>query len=795
MFTPNSILYLLQGIRIKDYANQVDFKDVEAQTAYFLSKKHTALTPNVTDGYTYIRKNNSVKVPLPIDVCQKIPYVMYQNTHYQRKWFYAFVREAVYINPETTELVLEQDEWQTWQFDVFFLQSFIERMHTKTDEIGEHYLDEGLGTGEYVTRTTLFQDLSDCWVAIQSTVDLSQGELPPASGTMVAGIYSGVATYIYNPYGTTVQDVLNRVASAGKSDAIVGMYMLPKLACPGHQNGDRLISVPVAVKSFAFGETGEIALGTYDDQYVPKNRKCYVYPYRAFVVGSTTGGSVTFRPELCQDATSISFRMSMGGNSGGSAICYPSYYAGLENAVTYKVETSSYEQCQWIRDNYLNWSAVANIRNRWDVSNENASFVKNLASTGISTLGNYARMNFWGGTVSGLESTAQNTLNFLYNQEMISRGLQEEREVHSIIPPSANGTSGGSALLSADKYGFYFYLRTITAKYAESIDNYFTMYGYKVNVIGYPDYNTRPAFNYIKTVGVNIRSDISNQSLNTIRTMFDSGTTLWHDPDSIGDYGQDNRPEGEAPDPTPDKISVQVVGGEGGGLYVEGAVITLQADNPDDFSEWSMSPDGDDYGWFDYVNVTPTNFHVGKYPVVITAVAKAPEPEPEPDPDNPTIADLMAKDIGAVEWDSTVGKIQRWYYGSYVKAHWCASSLTYYAYEGGWGTKVPKNANVDALWHDMMEIDIPRPGEGYWYTANYGGTNTMPKRGDLIFFSSGHTTSDLTHVGVVSKVSGTSISYISGNTTNPTSGQPDGIFEKTLEITNKYVVCFAIVDY
>lgn len=52
---------------------------------------------------------------------------MYQNENYSTKWFYAFIDDMKYINDSMTEISISTDVWQTWQFDLSFLESFVER--------------------------------------------------------------------------------------------------------------------------------------------------------------------------------------------------------------------------------------------------------------------------------------------------------------------------------------------------------------------------------------------------------------------------------------------------------------------------------------------------------------------------------------------------------------------------------------------------------------------------------------------------------------------------------------------
>ena len=52
---------------------------------------------------------------------------MYQNNNYTNKWFYAFITNMQYENNGTTLISIATDVWQTWQFDITWKQSFIER--------------------------------------------------------------------------------------------------------------------------------------------------------------------------------------------------------------------------------------------------------------------------------------------------------------------------------------------------------------------------------------------------------------------------------------------------------------------------------------------------------------------------------------------------------------------------------------------------------------------------------------------------------------------------------------------
>ena len=91
-----------------------------------------------------------MRFPAHIDSLLEYTYVMYRNTAYGNKWFYAFITDMQYINDNMTAITIKTDSWQTWGFDVTLKKSFVEREHVADDTFGIHTVPEGVDTGEYV---------------------------------------------------------------------------------------------------------------------------------------------------------------------------------------------------------------------------------------------------------------------------------------------------------------------------------------------------------------------------------------------------------------------------------------------------------------------------------------------------------------------------------------------------------------------------------------------------------------------------------------------------------------------
>lgn len=119
---PNTNIFLIKNPLTMDNKNQLTFENKQKQFEYFNSLPKLEIS-----NCTYQRKNNSIRYPALLDDIIEYNYVMYQNENYSNKWFYAFITNMNYVNNNMTEIFIDTDVWQTWQFDINFKESFIER--------------------------------------------------------------------------------------------------------------------------------------------------------------------------------------------------------------------------------------------------------------------------------------------------------------------------------------------------------------------------------------------------------------------------------------------------------------------------------------------------------------------------------------------------------------------------------------------------------------------------------------------------------------------------------------------
>lgn len=195
MITPNTNIRLLKVPFEIARKNQLTFTNLTAQTNYFLSLPHLEY-----DNTTYQRQNNIIRFEAPIDDIRTYNYVMYKNESYSNKWFYAYIMNMEYKNDNTTDITIQTDVFQTWQFDIVYNKMFVEREHVNNDTIGAHTYPENLETGETIIDGTDTFNMGANKYIIQCTewINYSPGDTKPLA-TNYGGIFgAGRCLYMFN---------------------------------------------------------------------------------------------------------------------------------------------------------------------------------------------------------------------------------------------------------------------------------------------------------------------------------------------------------------------------------------------------------------------------------------------------------------------------------------------------------------------------------------------------------------------------------------------------------------------
>lgn len=534
--TPQGQVYICKTPLENDYKNQLTFATKIAQENYFNSTIIKTL-----DNYTYIKKDNVIKVGINIDEIIDCNYLFYKNTGFSNKIYYCFITKMEYINENCTAITIETDCFQTWYFDIRYKKCFVEREHVNDDTIGVHTIPEGLETGDYVDQYVNNDEMSSLnfltkgghspYVVLAVSETGLDVALPNGS-RVYNNVYSGLI-FLTFPNTGAVDKYINYIQHKITEDIIYAVFMCPyEIATNGDNFEWSTFTDGTTTFEYAFISYSTIAtqMGIAEinkpnnlDTYIPRNKKLLTFPYRYFNITNNSGSSATYKYEYfnSNDGRDVCQFTMLGAISPGCSIRLIPYnykygkteFDYVHTEVEESIVAGKLPTCGWTNDAYTNWLTQNAINIPLDIASD---IIK--TGVGIAT-GNVA---LGGGGLAGIG------------------GTMAEIYQHSLIPTTAKGGVNQGDLNFADKLCFSVYKKSIKYEYARIIDNYFDMFGYKVNDVKIPNITGRQNWNYVKTIDCNFDGDIPQTDLNIIKAMFNGGVTFWHNPANILNYSLSN---------------------------------------------------------------------------------------------------------------------------------------------------------------------------------------------------------------------------------------------------------------
>ena len=540
MVTPNTNITLLKCPIELDSINQLTFSNATAQYNYFNS-----LTKLSYDNATYQRKEGVIRFPTsPTGVTYEdlleYNYCMYQNTSYDDKWFYAYITKITYDNDGMSLIEIETDVFQTWQFDLVYKPSFIEREHVNDDTIGLHTLHEEVETGEYLPIDKYYisyqsDKYDDFYVCVGVTEDILTGSV----GIHFYGNVPNGLTYIVVKR-SDLYLFFDKYANAGKNSAINCLFVIPGAFVNGgssfswtvvdniHYFTPQSILGSVEVKRIYIPRPTQLGTTT---KYNPKNNKLLTAQFNFIMGDNQVGGTAPYYYEYFYDPTSCCFVSDGVLTPGCSIKCYPIAYKLTDRGGGVLEETTGFSEGlmasklpigSWNSDVYTNWLTQNGVNIGLQVA---SSEIQLVSGTMMTASGETA--------LSGASNITSGALG-------IAQSLGEMYQ-HSLLPPQVGGnTNSGDIVYASQKSVVKYYRMTIKSEYAKIIDDYFSMYGYKVNSLKTPNITGRSNWNYVKTINCNILGDIPQEDMQKIKGLFNNGITLWHNANTFLDYSQNN---------------------------------------------------------------------------------------------------------------------------------------------------------------------------------------------------------------------------------------------------------------
>ncbi len=570
MYTPNSEVRFLHIPIEMDMKNQLTFNNKEEQAKYFASHEVARY-----EKVNYIRKNSIIRLNKNVDDCYNFNYVMYRNTDYTNKWFYAFVTNVEFITRGNTAVQIATDPWQTWQFDIKYYQSFVKRemCNVSDDYPGFNLIPEGLETGEYkIVGTAEFDNLEPVWVVayLGNTWNSNGTDIPIGDGGYIANGIAQSVTFIICTTLDAYNSVIGQLQSdENRSQYILSCFSVPRLAVQDYLNSSTEIlgidNAYVYIQANTYNQAPVqktlVSLPNNLDGYIPINQKLRTYPYIYVGFNPVNGQSKIYRYENFTNNTPV-FNLISEVNPNPSIYFIPQNYRGANgNSMSDIASVSGYPTLSSRNDYFNSWIATSMPTMKNNLAQTQSSYNVNRLGTGIqgalggaSTIGNMVNSsqkenttgmdmaNAVTGLVSNSLSAAQNIVNQDINYEYYIKGMLAQIETQQMLPDNANLSSSNATLIGYNLFDKNIFTRyTIKNQFAKRIDKYFNMFGYETDELKIPNLNNRPNWNYVQTIGINITAPIPQLDLLQIKAMFNDGVTLWHNPNTFGDYSQNNR--------------------------------------------------------------------------------------------------------------------------------------------------------------------------------------------------------------------------------------------------------------
>ena len=550
---PNGVVKILYNIDLDNrYDNTIYFADRVAQFNYFNSKVKYSYNK-----ITYQRvKRNYLRVEINAENLYDCNYIMFQNTSFGNRWFYAFITKVEYLSNMVSEIQYQIDVMQTWFIeDCIMGRCLVDREHHLTDSLYANLIEEQLELGPYHNSNYKFpHDVNDIpyfnsmymvfgctFYVTDNTFDTFVEYGVNDSGGIVSAL-----NYICFP--NTQQGIidcntwLDKVTIKNKSDAIVTAFLMPSYFVE-YSDGTNNITEPITGSTARqlSGTTQTIA-GTmlYTDVfdntkvggYTPDNKKLLAYPYKMLHVTDFHGQDADYRYEFFGgQSNQFSFRFTMGMTPEPSMIAIPSNYMG--NSLNYN-ETfivKCYPLVGYDIDGFKMWLA----QNWGTLITQGVGYL-----TGAVSAGQIQGIQADKALEADREFTPR--IGGMASPVLGAFGQMMQIAQHTTMPSYAKNNPSSDAQWVAGLRGFGYCDVHITYNYAKRIDDYFSMYGYKTSEVKIPNINSRPHWNYIKTIGANIFGNIPADDLKYIKDIFDRGITFWKNGDEIGHYELDNKP-------------------------------------------------------------------------------------------------------------------------------------------------------------------------------------------------------------------------------------------------------------
>lgn len=555
---PNSTVKLLSGVPLDNsYRNTVVWDSATAQYNGF-----NAYTKYTLTNQSYQRVNQGIfRCDKPADSCYDCNYMMFQNTAYSNKWFYAFITSVEYVNNNMCKITFEIDIIQTWYNEWNFRSCFVERETTATDGMFEHLVNENFNLSDYVVTSykpnlcSLNTGMSGSVAIVLTTERKVDGVWKQSTAYECGKVVSSLYFFGFDLANglTALNSFIEQYEEDGKSNAILSVYSVPRYVLKDFTwtgNGSLIYNTSTKGYSKIDIDINNI-YPTQLDGYVPKNKKLFSSPFCVVEVSNNNGSSQLYNTQdLTYENNNVKFTACCTMMPNGEIWLYPNNYKGIMNDVNMSVSIGNYPQGIITYDYFQNWWASEKIGFTTRTVNNIVNGASRILATPFNSLKSINAVPMLDGSISysatgsvtsavrSMGNAVIGTMNDIVQDTVSETGNIAQAD---IVPPQVIGsTSGFNMLLAVGRFDFNVMLRTLRKDIAKQIDDYFTVYGYRVDTLKVPNVRNRPHWTYIKTINCVIEGSMPSDDIANIERIVDNGITFWRNISEVGDYSLDN---------------------------------------------------------------------------------------------------------------------------------------------------------------------------------------------------------------------------------------------------------------
>lgn len=572
-YTPDTVVKLLKNVPLDStYTDTRWFTSAGAQQAFFNGKVKKTYT-----GLTYQRVNNSVaqprgpltcRVPDIADNLYDCNYMMFQNSFYGSKWFYAFVKQVNYINPNNTEIVYEIDYLQTFMLEIELKPSYVVREHASSVEdkpfanltpepiTVTNWIDDLGDSSRYRWDLSLTGDVGDKIIVAVIPNDLISSILVGFKSAMFSGIFSGAKYKVFTS-ASEVDAFIDQAAALNAADAIVSVFMAP--GAPAESDAPTYVNVNTGIDT-----TKEVFSNAKGKQYKIKNKKLLNGQFTRIMAMSDTGEQQIYYPENLYGGDVLKGRVAIIYGPEFEMFFRPDYILPSSNlsSANYGLGFTQNLQCTWngngvlgktIRNCVIGGAALLIGGAAIGAAGAAGAIAGSAGGTGLAVQGTSAiagigdAMAVQGGMMGAGRAIAGAAQSSAGRAALMSYNIADNvPQIRRFVNMLAGGernqkyTSGSStATFAMGMHGFDFRRQCADLDTLEKIDTFFDMFGYAVNKVKVPNTQTRQCWNYVQLDTPCIVGSVPVQGMNRIKQAFSDGIRLWH-VDEVGDYSKDN---------------------------------------------------------------------------------------------------------------------------------------------------------------------------------------------------------------------------------------------------------------